>query len=1129
MPEFDVYDTVTKKTYTFKGDSDTPPTQEEIAEYVNAQPKSKEWVDVPIGQFSWQDKPMTVKVPPVVKELGQRYKDWTKNTPMGRYLAGGEEGNEPTLSGDVKLAGMAAFGITALAEVLQSPQAQVFLHRIMNKPDFQKIPKGEIFNVLRKVVSSGESLTEKEKVIWDKVGGEVTSAARAYRAGGIETTKARFGGLPTQTNVSPQTLEVTTQQTSPGLFPKQLASPQTIKAAPIEMPASVSERPQTNVPLVTKYKPDVLYNVNLDTLNGSKEVLLKGSEINNFEQTLADAKPLLGEASFVKRISEATPVIGDEPQKNLSALDSITTNLSGFAEEKSSAFSYFAKKLGTPFFIGEKYPAFKPIYTAIRDSIDYDNEAFFIGHHLLNPKFIKSLPQISRNKVTDMLKLGNMQQKVIGRAELKNLYGLNDDEIKAFTNVRRMYDFATNVNIKRRKLAGDYDTLTPEEKSVADKHIESQVKKFAGYVSQTRLGGNWAVYVPVEDVTAPNFPYYFQLHPSKAEAINDARAIGGSNSNVYLRKDLKPNIYGRMSIMDLEALADSAGVDSNSPDLQTLLKEIQTRSFASHWIKRQDIPGYKWDLDNVINSALDYLQGSTSGVARAMGRQAANKAYADGLGRMSTELKRYSADYINNYFSTGAIGMPTFQHMLYLWEIALKPSQLGQNLTQPLSTTLSSMLKYYPLAEGHAVFISSYNLASKYAMYKLDGNTHGLPLNVLKYLSKLDRQGELGEQMAKFMLDTRTFSMVGFGKISGSTMRVGEFINRSHAALVGYFIAVKKLNFTDKNVILGFVKDFISKTQFSYGPHNLPTVITGAGNIRNLLRLMYTFRHYQVSNLQRIIQMSPHRGGNWKQWTSAIGSALALHGWKGLALTGLVSLIYKKAVGRTLDTDVREAMRDADISDKVIDLAAFGIPSLGGADISQLVGMGDVIPTYGTLAENVLGAPAGEVNRLNRAIFYLQRGDKLKALEYVSPGVIRNVMKGLRYAREGVRKASGELIATPSNMDAILTGLGINPLSVSKAYSLEEAKKTETTAANDISSEYNRRLASAIFKKDRKERSKIMNEIYQHNRNVKSAEDRIKIDSTSIFNRVREMQGKQTNVPRKFQRRFKELEKVYNQ
>ena len=903
--------------------------------------------------------------------------------------------------------------------------------------------------------------------------------------------------------------------------PEVRAKARTIKSEPISQIAK--DKPTIALP---KHEIGASYVVKYRTPMGIKETMWKGDELNLIESNLA--------RNLISKDSSGVPIIGivdtfqfkgETALANMSVLDDAIKNLEGFVEEKTASFSVITKRFGTPFFIGEKYPPFKPIYTAVRDSIDYSQELAYTGLHLLNPKFLRALPKHSQERIVDALRLGNMEKREIGDAELKTNFGFNDDEIKGFKSFRKMYNYDTNVAIKRRKMVGDYETLSPEAKAKADAHIAKEVKSFDGYVSQTRLGGNWATYIEIEDATDPNFPFFYNLHPNKAEALKEAHLMGGSDANVYLRRNLNPTVYGRMSIIDLEGLADAAGVEADSTDLSALVGELQKRSFSAHWIKRKNIPGYKWDMESMLNSAIDYNQGATSGLARAVGRTNANRAYASSLSKMTPELKKYAADYINDYFSTGAIGMKDLQHLFFNWGIALKPSQMAQNLSQPLATTLSSMLEYYPLVEGHGVFLKSYDLAGRYSMYKMDGKRHGLSSDLIHYLNKLDRQGELGEQMVKFMMDARTFSRAGFDQITGSSMRVVEFLNRTHAAIVGRASAMDKAGLTTKDAILTFGKDFISRTQFSYGKHNLPTLITGAGNARNLLRLMYTFRHYQVSNLQRIMQMAPWRGAKMKQWMSAIGAALALHGWKGLPFVGLASLMYKKATGSTLEYDIRDKMDEAGLPDYAIDLATVGLLSLVGADVSQLVGMGDVIPAYGNLAENIMGAPAGFARQLTSAAFYMSRGDPLRALEYASPGVLKNLQRGLRYAREGVRNASNELIATPSARDNILTGLGFPALSITKRWKAEETEQAMKSKSMLTSGDWNRMLAKKRFENDIEGYRDLRRRISEHNRTAPRGK-KITVDETSIRERLNKMRGREERSPRKLRQRIERVREL---
>jgi len=57
--------------------------------------------------------------------------------------------------------------------------------------------------------------------------------------------------------------------------------------------------------------------------------------------------------------------------------------------------------------------------------------------------------------------------------------------------------------------------------------------------------------------------------------------------------------------------------------------------------------------------------------------------------------------------------------------------------------------------------------------------------------------------------------------------------------------------------------------------------------------------------------------------------------------------------GRTMDTDAREAMLEAGVPNKVIDVSMHGAYSTLGIDASNLIGVGDAVPTMGSTAQKV--------------------------------------------------------------------------------------------------------------------------------------------------------------------------------
>ena len=256
-------------------------------------------------------------------------------------------------------------------------------------------------------------------------------------------------------------------------------------------------------------------------------------------------------------------------------------------------------------------------------------------------------------------------------------------------------------------------------------------------------------------------------------------------------------------------------------------------------------------------------------------------------------------------------------------------------------------------------------------------------------------------------------------------------------------------------------------------------------------------------------------------------SILGQAGIKGLPFVGLIALAWKQMTGRTMENDLREQMQEAGIPDKAIDLSLHGAYSSIGVDASSLIGVGDLISTQGNEIVQLFGAPAGFAEQISRAAFFAQNGDYKRALETASPDAIRNVLKGLRYSSEGVRKFSGELITKPSQTDAILQSLGLTPLSVSKAYQAEEAKRVESQSKRERDMLTNQKIAKALEAGDRKMVRRIMDEVRAHNSKV-SLDQRITISLESIRNNILKSKGIESNDPRILRKRFREIDKRFD-
>ena len=910
--------------------------------------------------------------------------------------------------------------------------------------------------------------------------------------------------------------------------PETVAKAKSIKGQPV--PEFKSEPAQV-------YDTGTWYNIEYQTPAGARETIMSGETINKIASDLASGispKDSMGTEIF--KINNTFGMRGRKAQLNLEPFEdamrklmeetkATATDVAGGAEVMAQALSHHAKKFGTPFMIGQKYPKFKPVYMGVQNAVDYKAELFFEGARILDPNKLRALPDASKTKLVNVLKLGNSPEvaRYFNPGELRVKFGFNQAEIEAYNAFKRTYDYGLNVEVKSRSLTANFEGATADEQSILKENIKEQLALRGGYVSQSRGEGKWAVYsVPEAEGKKAKF---FNLFDKKSEAVKVQKELG-EGAFIYQRSKLGTDIHKNLTMVDLENLIEASDVDTTSSVVNDMRNTLRRRTFSSHWIERKNVPGYKWEFNNVLESAINYLEGASNKLARITGRHSSEVAFRENVKEMTPEIRAYSRDYIDGFYNSGSIGFRAFNRAIYTYKLAFKLSWLAQNLTQPIATTYPALAQYYKGADIERVFGTSYGMASRYLMARLGKGAHGLSNDLLSKLNKLHRQGVLGDQLTRFQLGVKSLSKQNFDKAIGFFGRLGEGVNRTHAAITGYRIATEKLGLTDKQQVVEFMKEFVYKTQFAYGKQNLPLLITGAGNMRNILRTMYTFKSYVVNYLQLVNSQMPWRGAPARQTVRALGALTAQAGLKGLPFASLIALAYKKMLGRTLDTDLREAMVEAGIPNKVIDITMHGAYSTLGIDASNLIGVGDAVPTYGGTAQQVGGAAVGFGAQMVKASWHLSRGEYGRAMENASPDALRNIIKATRYAQEGVRKVSGELITTPSRLDIELQRMGFTPIGISKAYLAKEAKTTLLTTNRERSAFIHQKLAKAMTEQNPEKLKKIYEMVAKYNESV-PREKQVNINMQSIMSNIMKRHGA-TSIPNKMRLRFQQIDKIYD-
>ena len=232
--------------------------------------------------------------------------------------------------------------------------------------------------------------------------------------------------------ITPEQLDVVPAAASEVFDKPQMHPPKTVaKAKSIKSEPIPELRPQEPV---QAYDRATWYNVEYQTPTGARETMMDGETINSIISDLNKGvfpKDSLGTDIF--RINDTFAMKGRKAQALIPDFEDAITDLMGETEALSEQVGHLAKKFGTPFMIGQKYPTFKPVYMGVQNAVDYKAELFFEGARILNPTKLRALPKVSKDKIVEILKLGNSSAvaRYFNPEELAVKFGFNPAEIEA--------------------------------------------------------------------------------------------------------------------------------------------------------------------------------------------------------------------------------------------------------------------------------------------------------------------------------------------------------------------------------------------------------------------------------------------------------------------------------------------------------------------------------------------------------------------------------------------------------------------------------------------------------------------------------------------------------------------------
>jgi hypothetical protein len=213
-----------------------------------------------------------------------------------------------------------------------------------------------------------------------------------------------------------------------------------------------------------------------------------------------------------------------------------------------------------------------------------------------------------------------------------------------------------------------------------------------------------------------------------------------------------------------------------------------------------------------------------------------------------------------------------------------------------------------------------------------------------------------------------------------------------------------------------------------------------------------------------------------KQIMFLLAHTMALGGMKGMPYYAAASLLYGIAKSLFGDEDDPQDF-ESWLVDQGGELLAHGVPAALGVDVSNKLGMGNVMSilpytnidlTSRSGLEKLALASMGPfvgglLPNMADGIGLMAQGDYYKGVEKFMPNVIANSMKGIRYMDEGVTNKRGDVLMPSSEIsfvDGVMQGLGLPTTTITERTRLDSelynTKQFYTGRTSNIKHAYER-------------------------------------------------------------------------
>ncbi|AVS68124.1 hypothetical protein C8245_22875 [Paracidovorax avenae] len=746
-------------------------------------------------------------------------------------------------------------------------------------------------------------------------------------------------------------------------------------------------------------------------------------------------------------------------------------------------------------------------------------------------------------------------------AELKDMFGLNDEQVALYREFRSAVDRSLDTMGRADMLRFGGNDLKPVKAMVMDApdiatatqvisdHLRSMAREQPdradqildtlrgvvdradkveelqrkGYAPLSRFG-QYTV-----DVVQNGERQYFGLFETAREAAQMAEQMEAEFGRDAVTRGTLSNeefkLFAGITPESLELFGNMLGLESEGDKAQDLafqeyLKRTKTnRSAMKRLIHRKGIAGYSEDVGRVLAS---FIYSNSRQTAAGLHMGDLGKALTD-IPKEQGELKDAAvrlAEYVKNPQEEAQ----AIRGLLFAQYLGGSIASAFVNMTQPIAVTFPWLSQYGGARKAAAAlgkaardmgtrnFKYEPGLAEALKAAEDDGTVS--PQEVHQLMAQARGAGSLRAGDGTRAGDARAKASNAFEVLKlawGKVFGAAEQVNRRVSFIAAYRTAVERGD-PDPSA---FARRAVIETQFQYSKAN--KMEWGRGAVGGTLM---TFKTYSIAYVELLHRMWTMGGPEGKRAALVALGMLALMGGAGGlpfvedvedAATGLGQLMGYNFNAKQAKQELLQAVFGKALGD-FVEKGITGLPGMP-IDVSGRLGMGNLIPGTGLLQEKTnhtrdvleIAGPAGDfVGRLMSGGRKILGGEVGSGLLEMSPVAVRNAAKGVDMAATGMyRDAKGYKVLDTNALEAAMKAIGFQPSSVATVQEANAANQQAKNFYNMKAQEIRAKWAAGIFEGNDSLVQEARRDIETWN--AKNPAQRMVITVPSVLARVKEM------------------------